>query len=580
MSLIAIWDYTAEGELELSFRKGDKIRLLEKHNDDWWEGQLGDEIGFFPANRVKAELLEDQDSDVKAVDSIPQQIPLEHHDSVKSDTEIMTTKEETVDDHPLVTVASAPAIMNKLPLPNGWQEAYAPDGSLYYFNEATRQTTWDRPVADEAVTDQPLPSPPPPSPPPLPPRNNTDLDDMASGLTDEDLSKLKFDRLQQEWVRHQGYVEMKMVSEKDAGSKLSSWKVYFAVLSNGFLLLYKESHAKYKKSSKSRIPIGSFDLDSCKIDPAGKQDTKRKHVFIISTPRQVKLYIQAANNSEFSSWLDAIMRELIARKEGQNEDSDIMRLLKSLSIDESQMKVNRKMIQEDESRKKYWFSSKQQGKSGEFPDNSKTESKQADTFDGNAVFGGELWMEENDDVPRVVSACIQQVEKRGLKSVGIYRLSGPASSIQKYKAMFDQGENVSLDEEYDINAITGLLKLYFRELSNPLMTYEYYEWFIDAARIPEYEERMYQIKSIIHSLPKKNFIVLEYLMRHLNRVASFSEINKMEPSNLALIFSVGLLRAPQEDLSSIMMSDLQSKVVEAIIQQVDWFFENEDNTQE
>lgn len=71
------------------------------------------------------------------------------------------------------------------------------------------------------------------------------------------------------------------------------------------------------------MPVGSFDLDSCIIDPAGKQDTKRKHVFIISTPKKVKLYIQTTSDKEFSSWLDAIMRELIARKEGQNQDTGI-----------------------------------------------------------------------------------------------------------------------------------------------------------------------------------------------------------------------------------------------------------------
>lgn len=92
----------------------------------------------------------------------------------------------------------------------------------------------------------------------------------------------------------------------------------------------------------------------------------------------------------------------------------------------------------------------------------------------------------------------------------------------------------------------------------------------------DYEERMYQIKSIIHSLPKANYMVLEYLMRHLNRVASYSSVNKMESSNLALIFSVGLLRSSQQDLSSIMQSDLQSKIIEAIIQQVDWFFEEDE----
>lgn len=45
---------------------------------------------------------------------------------------------------------------------------------------------------------------------------------------------------------------MKMISEKEeGGSKLSSWKVYYAVLSNGFLLLYKEAHVKNKVKTSS-----------------------------------------------------------------------------------------------------------------------------------------------------------------------------------------------------------------------------------------------------------------------------------------------------------------------------------------
>ena len=69
-------------------------------------------------------------------------------------------------------------------------------------------------------------------------------------------------------------------------------------------------------------------------------------------------------------------------------------------------------------------------------------------------------------------------------------------------------------------------------------------------------------------------------MRHLNRVADHSDVNKMEASNLALIFSVGLLRPPADDLSGIMQTDLQSTVIEAIIQQVDWFFEKDDQVQD
>lgn len=40
---------------------------------------------------------------------------------------------------------------------------------------------------------------------------------------------------------------------------------------------------------------------------------------------------------------------------------------------------------------------------------------------------------------------------------------------------------MSFKDEQDINTVTGLLKLYFRELRNPLMTHEYYDWFMEAA---------------------------------------------------------------------------------------------------
>ena len=135
---------------------------------------------------------------------------------------------------------------------------------------------------------------------------------------------------------------------------------------------------------------------------------------------------------------------------------------------------------------------------------------------------------------------------------------------------------MDLNEENDINVITGLLKLYFRELKNPLLTYEYYDRFIEAARLQDYDERMFRLKSIIQVLPIANYKVFQYLVRHLERVAEQSSINKMEASNLALIFSVGLLRSKQDDLSSsIMHSDVLSKVMEIVIQHVDWFFDTD-----
>lgn len=194
--------------------------------------------------------------------------------------------------------------------------------------------------------------------------------------------------------------------------------------------------------------MGSFDLESCQIEPAGKQDTRRKHVFIISTPKKVKLYIQTTSDKEFGAWLDAIMRELVARKEGKNEDKEILRLLKSLSFDESHMKVNRKITTtiDDKKSRGHWFSSA--SKPGKNGDMRKIEPRnvygQSQPSGENDIFGGFLRLEENGEIPRIVSLCIHEVEERGLESVGIYRLSGPASAIQKYRAAFNNSKSFNV----------------------------------------------------------------------------------------------------------------------------------------
>lgn len=54
------------------------------------------------------------------------------------------------------------------------------------------------------------------------------------------------------------------------------------------------------------------------------------------------------------------------------------------------------------------------------------------------IFGGFLYLTQDQQVPLVVRQCIGQVEARGLESVGIYRLSGPASIIQKYRTAYNR----------------------------------------------------------------------------------------------------------------------------------------------
>ena len=93
--------------------------------------------------------------------------------------------------------------------------------------------------------------------------------------------------------------------------------------------------------------------------------------------------------------------------------------------------------------------------------------------------------------------------------------------------------------------------------------------------IEDYDSRLLSIKHGVQSLPAQNLIVLKDLIRHLVNVASECEKNKMEPSNLAIVFGPTLMRAKEETLNSVLNTGIQNRVIENLIIQSEWIFDNE-----
>jgi hypothetical protein len=50
-----MYDFEGQGEGDLSFREGERIRVTKKTSSshDWWEGELRGMTGSFPANYCK-----------------------------------------------------------------------------------------------------------------------------------------------------------------------------------------------------------------------------------------------------------------------------------------------------------------------------------------------------------------------------------------------------------------------------------------------------------------------------------------------------------------------------------------------
>ncbi|KAI9615074.1 hypothetical protein H4Q26_011613 [Puccinia striiformis f. sp. tritici PST-130] len=155
-----------------------------------------------------------------------------------------------------------------------------------------------------------------------------------------------------------------------------------------------------------------------------------------------------------------------------------------------------------------------------------------------------------ETVPKVVQICIDAIEKSGgIDMVGIYRLSGTTSKIGRLKSRFDTDiDNIKLevgDENHsEINDIAGAMKLWFRELPEPLLTWNLYGSFIEAGRIENNRLRHIRLHERVNELPDPNYATLKYLMGHLDKIRRNESTNSMGSSNLAVIFGPTLLSAP------------------------------------
>ncbi|XP_072302698.1 active breakpoint cluster region-related protein isoform X3 [Eucyclogobius newberryi] len=156
---------------------------------------------------------------------------------------------------------------------------------------------------------------------------------------------------------------------------------------------------------------------------------------------------------------------------------------------------------------------------------------------------------ERSKVPYIVRQCIEEVEKRGIDEVGIYRISGVATDIQALKLAFDTNTKdiLMMLSDMDINAIAGTLKLYFRELPEPLLTDRLYPAFMEGIALSDPAAKENCMMHLLRSLPDPNLMTFLTLLEHLKRVAEKEPINKMSLHNLATVFGPTLLRPSESE---------------------------------
>ncbi|XP_075364451.1 rho GTPase-activating protein 29 isoform X4 [Mycteria americana] len=198
-----------------------------------------------------------------------------------------------------------------------------------------------------------------------------------------------------------------------------------------------------------------------------------------------------------------------------------------------------------------------------------------------------------DGIPFIIKKCTSEIESRALNVKGIYRVNGAKSRVEKLCQAFENGKDlVELSELY-AHDISNVLKLYLRQLPEPLILFRLYNEFIGLAKesqnvneeldakqaSPKSKTRqsicielnriIIKIKDLLKQLPVPNYNTLQYLIGHLHRVTEQSDENKMSASNLGIIFGPTLIRPRQTDatvsLSSLVDYPYQARVVELLI---------------
>ncbi|KTF78425.1 hypothetical protein cypCar_00034597 [Cyprinus carpio] len=106
----------------------------------------------------------------------------------------------------------------------------------------------------------------------------------------------------------------------------------------------------------------------------------------------------------------------------------------------------------------------------------------------------------------------------------------------------------------DVHTVASLLKLYLRELPEPVIPFNKYEDFLTCAQLllKDEEVGLSELVKQVNTLPQANYNLLKYICKFLDEVQSHSNENKMSVQNLATVFGPNILRPKIEDPVSMM----------------------------
>uniref|UniRef100_A0A493U0S9 Rho GTPase activating protein 23 n=1 Tax=Anas platyrhynchos platyrhynchos TaxID=8840 RepID=A0A493U0S9_ANAPP len=424
----------------------------------------------------------------------------------------------------------------------------------------------------------------------------TSEDTRSKRHSTSDLSDVTFSDVRKEGWLH--YKQILTKKGKKVGGGIRQWKRVFAVLRTHSLYLCKDRREAVTCGPAPGEEEQPISIRACLVD-ISYSETKRKHVFRLTTADFCEYLFQAEDREDMLAWIKVIREN--SKAEGEDPGFASQALINKKLNDYRKVRYGPRGCGAQAGHPAHprtpqgavgteqnqaWLGVQEGPDSGKLPKapwgiNLMKKNKKS----APRAFGVRLEdcqpAPDNKNVPLIVEACCKVVEDRGLEYMGIYRVPGNNAVVSSLQEQLNKGATeINLQDErwQDLNVISSLLKSFFRKLPEPLFTDDKYNDFIEANRIEDASERMRTLRKLIRDLPGHYYETLKFLVGHLKTIADHSEKNKMEPRNLALVFGPTLVRTSEDNMTDMVthMPD-RYKIVETLIQHSDWFFSDKED---
>uniref|UniRef100_A0A3P8NG58 Rho GTPase activating protein 12a n=1 Tax=Astatotilapia calliptera TaxID=8154 RepID=A0A3P8NG58_ASTCA len=495
-----------------------------------------------------------------------------------------------------ITQSTQPPLPSASPLHvvGDWETHKDQNGRHFYYNRATQERTWKPPRTRDNST------------------RNLQGESHSTGESSEynhsppqpsgDAPKTRsLDRRNVEPIvltkwRHSAHVQdpadkpsekcgiLNVTKITENGKKVrKNWTSSWTVLQGSTLLFAKGQGGgtSWFGGGQSK-PEFTVDLKGGSVDWASKDKSSKKHVIELKTRQGTDLLIQSENDSVVNDWFKAL-QDTISNHASESDDP--------IEADMPESPGAEKHDKEKDRRDSKKAKAMKPSTSMDSAEHKKTRHKLKKLLTGrptlqtvkdkgyikDQVFGcalSSLCQRENTTVPNFVKMCIDNVENNGLSVDGLYRVSGNLAVIQKLRFAVNHDEKVNLSDGKweDIHVTTGALKMFFRELPEPLFTYSLFHDFVSAIKISDHKHRVQSIKELVRQLPKPNHDTMQALFKHLRKVVDYGEENRMTTQSVAIVFGPTLLRPETETLNMAVHMVYQNQIVELILLEYESIF--------